>query len=85
MVEDLVVLVRGGASEYVTALAYRELPTADLMQEWGDAVQYNPDIIKVKVRAPTLPSFPLFRKQLLKGFPEPGYRIQSSIRHKPSP
>uniref|UniRef100_A0A8C2QW65 Complement component C8 beta chain n=1 Tax=Capra hircus TaxID=9925 RepID=A0A8C2QW65_CAPHI len=49
MVEDLVVLVRGGASEYVTALAYRELPTADLMQEWGDAVQYNPDIIKVKV------------------------------------
>ncbi|XP_019812940.2 complement component C8 beta chain isoform X2 [Bos indicus] len=49
MVKDLVVLVRGGASEYVTALAYKELPTADLMQEWGDAVQYNPDIIKVKV------------------------------------
>ncbi|XP_016015365.2 complement component C8 beta chain [Rousettus aegyptiacus] len=48
MVEDLVVLVRGGASEYITALAYRDLPTADLMQEWGDAVQYNPDIIKIK-------------------------------------
>ncbi|XP_036767112.2 complement component C8 beta chain isoform X1 [Manis pentadactyla] len=48
MVEDLVVLVRGGASEYITALAYKELPTADLMQEWGDAVQYNPDIIKIK-------------------------------------
>ncbi|XP_017524380.1 complement component C8 beta chain isoform X3 [Manis javanica] len=48
MVEDLVVLVRGGASEYITALAYKDLPTADLMQEWGDAVQYNPDIIKIK-------------------------------------
>ncbi|XP_007518083.1 complement component C8 beta chain [Erinaceus europaeus] len=49
MVEDLVVLVRGGVSEYITALAYKELPTADLMQEWGDAVHYNPDIVKVKV------------------------------------
>ncbi|XP_012298234.2 complement component C8 beta chain isoform X2 [Aotus nancymaae] len=49
MVEDLVVLVRGGASEHITTLAYKELPTADLMQEWGDAVQYNPAIIKVKV------------------------------------
>ncbi|KAF6107758.1 complement C8 beta chain [Phyllostomus discolor] len=48
MVEDLVVRVRGGASEYITTLAYRNLPTADLMQEWGDAVQYNPDIIKIK-------------------------------------
>ncbi|XP_021505778.2 complement component C8 beta chain isoform X1 [Meriones unguiculatus] len=48
MVEDLVVLVRGGASEYITSLAYRELPTAELMQEWGDAVQYNPAIIKIK-------------------------------------
>nr|KAF6381375.1 complement C8 beta chain [Pipistrellus kuhlii] len=48
MVEDLVVRVRGGASEYVTALAYKDLPTADLMQEWGDAVQFNPDIIKIK-------------------------------------
>lgn len=49
MVEDLVVLVRGGASEHITTLAYKELPTADLMQEWGDAVQYNPAIIKIKV------------------------------------
>uniref|UniRef100_A0A8D1A0W2 Complement component C8 beta chain n=2 Tax=Sus scrofa TaxID=9823 RepID=A0A8D1A0W2_PIG len=48
MVNDLVVLVRGGASEHITALAYKDLPTADLMQEWGDAVQYNPDIIKIK-------------------------------------
>ncbi|KAM8788221.1 complement component C8 beta chain [Rhynchonycteris naso] len=48
IIEDLVVRVRGGASEYITSLAYSELPTADLMQEWGDAVQYNPDIIKIK-------------------------------------
>nr|XP_027800853.1 complement component C8 beta chain [Marmota flaviventris] len=48
MVEDLVVLVRGGASEHITTLAYKELPTADLMQEWGDAVQYNPAITKIK-------------------------------------
>ncbi|XP_027437474.1 complement component C8 beta chain isoform X2 [Zalophus californianus] len=51
MVDDLVVLVRGGASEHITTLAYKELPTADLMQEWGDAVQYNPDIIKIKNHA----------------------------------
>ncbi|XP_008829243.1 complement component C8 beta chain [Nannospalax galili] len=48
IVEDLVVLVQGGASEHITALAYKELPTAELMQEWGDAVQYNPAIIKLK-------------------------------------
>ncbi|MBZ3869557.1 hypothetical protein SUZIE_103520 [Sciurus carolinensis] len=48
MVEDLVVLVRGGASEHITTLAYKELPTAELMQEWGDAVQYNPAITKIK-------------------------------------
>ncbi|XP_074953614.1 complement component C8 beta chain [Phalacrocorax aristotelis] len=47
-VEDFIVLVRGGASEHVTALAYKDLPTAALMQEWGDAVQYNPEIIKLK-------------------------------------
>ena len=55
MVDDLVVLVRGGASEYITALAYKELPTAELMQEWGEAVQYNPDIVKIKVHATALP------------------------------
>ncbi|XP_038191132.1 complement component C8 beta chain [Arvicola amphibius] len=48
MVEDLVVLVRGGASEYITTLASKELPTAELMREWGDAVQYNPAIIRLK-------------------------------------
>ncbi|KAM3914176.1 complement component C8 beta chain [Leptodactylus fuscus] len=49
VVEDFVALVRGGGSEHITALAYRNLPTPDLMQEWGDAVQYNPEIIKIKV------------------------------------
>ncbi|NWI30403.1 CO8B protein, partial [Sula dactylatra] len=47
-VEDFIVLVRGGASEHITVLAYKDLPTAALMQEWGDAVQYNPEIIKLK-------------------------------------
>ncbi|XP_075396026.1 complement component C8 beta chain [Tenrec ecaudatus] len=50
VVDDLVVRVRGGASEHITTLAYKELPTAELMQEWGDAVQYNPSTIKVKVQ-----------------------------------
>ncbi|KAG9482928.1 hypothetical protein GDO78_009075 [Eleutherodactylus coqui] len=49
IVEDFVALVRGGASEHVTTLAYKNLPTPELMQEWGDAVQYNPEIIKIKV------------------------------------
>ncbi|XP_051480289.1 complement component C8 beta chain isoform X2 [Apus apus] len=48
-VEDFIVVVRGGASEHIVALANKELPTAALMQEWGDAVQYNPEIIKLKV------------------------------------
>ncbi|XP_059230870.1 complement component C8 beta chain isoform X2 [Mustela nigripes] len=51
MVEDLVVLVRGGASEHITTLAYKEIPKAELMQEWGDAVQYNPEVIKIKNHA----------------------------------
>ncbi|KAJ6662582.1 hypothetical protein lerEdw1_011719 [Lerista edwardsae] len=48
-VEDFVVIVRGGASEHITTLAYKDLPSAELMQEWGDAVQYNPEIIRMKV------------------------------------
>ncbi|XP_074859244.1 complement component C8 beta chain [Carettochelys insculpta] len=49
VVEDFIALVRGGGSEHITALAYKDLPTAQLMQEWGDAVQYNPEITKLKV------------------------------------
>ncbi|KAM4896365.1 complement component C8 beta chain [Sylvia borin] len=48
-VEDFLVLVRGGGSEDITTLAHKDLPTALLMQQWGDAVQYNPEIIKLKV------------------------------------
>ncbi|XP_068095499.1 complement component C8 beta chain [Hyperolius riggenbachi] len=48
VVEDFAVLVRGGASEQIAALAFRELPTPDLMQEWGDAVYYNPEILNIK-------------------------------------
>ncbi|XP_041063752.1 DAB adaptor protein 1a [Carcharodon carcharias] len=46
--KDFIVFVRGGASEHVTALAHKQLPTVELMQEWGDAVEYNPEIIKFK-------------------------------------
>ncbi|XP_063284066.1 complement component C8 beta chain [Pelobates fuscus] len=49
MVEDFVALVRGGSSEHITTLAHKSLPTPDLMQEWGDAVYYNPEIINTKV------------------------------------
>ncbi|RMC08731.1 hypothetical protein DUI87_14980 [Hirundo rustica rustica] len=47
-VEDFVALVRGGASEDIATLAHKDLPTAQLLQQWGDAVQYNPEIIKLK-------------------------------------
>ncbi|NXJ62060.1 CO8B protein, partial [Rostratula benghalensis] len=47
-VEDFIALVRGGASEHITTLAYKDLPTSALMRDWGDAVQYNPEIIKLK-------------------------------------
>ncbi|XP_070795615.1 complement component C8 beta chain [Pituophis catenifer annectens] len=48
-VEDFIALVRGGASEHITTLANKDLPNAQLMEEWGDAVQYNPEIIRMKV------------------------------------
>ncbi|XP_063154085.1 complement component C8 beta chain [Candoia aspera] len=49
-VEDFIALVHGGASEHITTLANKDLPNAELMQEWGDAVQYNPEIIQMKVQ-----------------------------------
>lgn len=58
LVEDFVALVRGGASESITRLAHKDLPTAQLLQQWGDAVQYNPEIIKLKVLPPPLPPAP---------------------------
>ncbi|KAM9324642.1 complement component C8 beta chain [Gastrophryne carolinensis] len=48
VIEDFVALVRGGSSEHVASLAYKDLPTPELMQEWGDAVWYSPEIIKIK-------------------------------------
>ncbi|MBN3302264.1 CO8B protein, partial [Amia calva] len=48
-VEDFIVVVKGGASEFTSRLAYKKLPTPELMQEWGDAVQYNPDFIETKI------------------------------------
>ncbi|NWV17353.1 CO8B protein, partial [Origma solitaria] len=47
-VKDFTALVRGGASEEITTLAHEDLPTAELMQQWGEAVQYSPEIIKLK-------------------------------------
>eukprot|EP00062_Callorhinchus_milii_P017949 gi/632970912/ref/XP_007901909.1/ PREDICTED: complement component C8 beta chain [Callorhinchus milii] len=46
--EDFIAFVRGGASEHVTALSQKDLPTRQLMQEWGDAVEYNPEVIQFK-------------------------------------
>jgi hypothetical protein len=73
VIEDLVVLVRGGTSEHITTLVYKELPTADLMQEWGDAVQYNPAIIKVKVHTSALPTLLVVRTQSLRAHDELEY------------
>ena len=84
VVMDLVVRVLGGASEYITALAYKDLPTADLMQEWGDAVQYNPDIIKIKVQLGSSSTHPpSIQKTAMRGYCEPECRIQSSINPSP--
>ncbi|XP_030631725.1 complement component C8 beta chain [Chanos chanos] len=49
LVEDFFALVRGGDSETVTRLAAKGLPTPEIIQLWGDAVQYNPDIIRSKM------------------------------------
>ncbi|XP_076866420.1 complement component C8 beta chain isoform X1 [Brachyhypopomus gauderio] len=48
-VEEHVAVVRGGDSETVSRLAAKQLPTPDIMQLWGDAVYYNPDIIHSKM------------------------------------
>lgn len=65
-VEDFLALVRGGASEHITTLAHKDLPTAELMQQWGEAVQYNPEIIKLKVLRPSLPPASAWRTLCLK-------------------
>lgn len=50
VVEDVFIVVRGGDSETVSRLAAKQLPTPDVMQLWGDAVFYNPDFIRKKVK-----------------------------------
>lgn len=62
------VLVRGGGSEEITTLAHKDLPTAQFMQQWGDAVQYNPEIIKLKVLHPPLPPAPAEPPWRVPGF-----------------
>ncbi|KAG5286758.1 hypothetical protein AALO_G00018440 [Alosa alosa] len=49
LVEDYVAVVKGGDSESITQLASKTLPTQKLMQQWGDAVYYNPDFIHTKM------------------------------------
>lgn len=46
MVEDFVVVVRGGNSESISALLSRKLPTPQLMGLWGEGVRFNPDFIR---------------------------------------
>ncbi|XP_051788928.1 DAB adaptor protein 1a [Erpetoichthys calabaricus] len=48
LVEDFIANVRGGTSEFISRLAYNKLPTVEVMQKWGESVQYNPDIIEFK-------------------------------------
>lgn len=49
MVEDVIVVVKGGDSESVSRLAAKKLPAPSDMQLWGDAVFYNPDFLNRKV------------------------------------
>ncbi|XP_055498454.1 DAB adaptor protein 1a [Leucoraja erinacea] len=81
--EDFIVLVRGGASEHVTALAHKNLPTVKLMQEWGDAVEYNPEVIKFKptalhelVTSNTFPNAPRIKANMRRALEE--YLIESN-------
>ncbi|KAI2667176.1 Complement component C8 beta chain [Labeo rohita] len=39
VVEDVFIVVRGGDSETVSRLAAKQLPTPDVMQLWGDAIE----------------------------------------------
>ncbi|XP_010746369.2 complement component C8 beta chain [Larimichthys crocea] len=50
MVEDFVVVVRGGNSESISALLSRKLPTPQLMGLWGEGVRFNPDFIRRTTR-----------------------------------
>ncbi|KAL4656033.1 complement component C8 beta chain [Arapaima gigas] len=47
-VEDFVAVVKGGGSESITRLVYKQLPTPEVMRDWGESVFYNPDFIQTK-------------------------------------
>ncbi|XP_018609103.2 complement component C8 beta chain [Scleropages formosus] len=49
-VKDFVAVVKGGGSESITRLVYRQLPTPEIMRDWGDSVFYNPDFIQTKMQ-----------------------------------
>ncbi|XP_028831662.1 complement component C8 beta chain [Denticeps clupeoides] len=49
MIEDFIVIVKGGNSESISQLGTKTLPTPEMMQLWGDAVHYNPDFISSKM------------------------------------
>ncbi|GCB71486.1 hypothetical protein scyTo_0001591 [Scyliorhinus torazame] len=70
--EDFIVFVRGGASEHVTTLAHKQIPTVELMQEWGDAVEYNPEVIKFK----PVPLYELVTSNTFQN----AYRIKANMR-----
>ncbi|XP_038649426.1 DAB adaptor protein 1a [Scyliorhinus canicula] len=70
--EDFIVFVRGGASEHVTTLAHKQLPTVELMQEWGEAVEYSPEVIKFK----PVPLYELVTSNTFQN----AYRIKANMR-----
>ncbi|KAG9329268.1 hypothetical protein JZ751_006296 [Albula glossodonta] len=64
-VEDFVATVKGGGSKSITRLAFKQLPTPEIMQEWGDSVFYNPDFLYTKME-------PLFELVTTKDFVSAG-------------
>ncbi|XP_044530718.1 complement component C8 beta chain [Gracilinanus agilis] len=49
IVEDLAVFLRGGTIPSITSLAYNRLPNKELMEKWGDAAKFFPEVLKIKV------------------------------------
>ncbi|XP_048844538.1 complement component C8 beta chain isoform X1 [Brienomyrus brachyistius] len=49
-VDDFAAVVRGGSSETISRLVYKQLPTPEIMQDWGESVFLNPDFIQTKMQ-----------------------------------
>ncbi|KAJ8274533.1 hypothetical protein COCON_G00091580 [Conger conger] len=64
-VEDFVAMVRGGSSESISSLVSKQLPTALIMQDWGESIFYNPDFLHTKVE-------PIFELVTTKDFVNAG-------------